>query len=176
MTSMISILLFAKPILPKRRIKQQPGMPSKFSGKPRSKDRAKAIRESILDCIGVDQWTVSEMAEHLSITERQAGRALKMLVEEGSVVSKPQNKRGLHLPTIYFAASERKPNATVKVDDLYLSAMAGNPVSTKDLSIRLGKSLSTVQRHIRRMEGRGLIKPSGKSSNRANPAILWERI
>jgi ribosomal protein S25 len=176
MTSMISILLFAKPVLPKRRIKQQPGMPSKFSGKPRSKDRAKAIRESILDCIGVDQWTVSEMADHLSITVRQAGRARKMLVEEGSVVSKPQNKRGLHLPTIYFATSERKPNATVKVDDIYLGAMAGNAVSTKDLSIKLGKSLSTVQRHVRRMEGRGLIKPAGKSANRANPAILWEQI
>jgi len=48
MTSMISILLFAKPILPKRRIKQQPGMPSKFSGKPRSKDRAKAIKRGQL--------------------------------------------------------------------------------------------------------------------------------
>lgn len=176
MTSMISILLFAKPILPKRRIKQQPYMPSKFPGKPRSKDRAKAIRESILDCIGVDQWTVSEMAEHLSITVRQAGRALKILVEEGSVVSKPQNKRGLHMPTIYFSESERKPNATVKVDDIYLSAMTGKAVSTKDLSIRLGKSLSTVQRHVRRMETRGLIKPAGKSANRANPAILWEQI
>jgi len=41
MTSMISILLFAKPILPKRRIKQQPGMPSKFSGKPRTEDGMK---------------------------------------------------------------------------------------------------------------------------------------
>lgn len=176
MTSMISILLFAKPVLPKRRIKQQPCMPSRFPGKPRSKDRAKAIRESILDCIGVDQWTVREIADHLSITVRQAGRALKMLVEDGYLVSKPQNKRGLHMPTIYFSESERKPNATVKVDDIYLGAMTGSAVSIKDLSIRLGKSLSTVQRHVRRMECRGLIKPAGKSSNRANLAILWERI
>ena len=64
-------------------------------------------------------------------------------------------------------------NRTDKAYNNYLDALKNGPMTVKQLADAAHKEVSTVQRQVRRMEQRELIKEYGRVKNKANPAILW---
>jgi predicted Rossmann fold nucleotide-binding protein DprA/Smf involved in DNA uptake len=74
---------------------------------------------------------------------------------------------------IVHKSTEPKVNSTDKADANYLNALKDGPMTVKQLAEAAHKTVATVQRQVRVMEKRGLIKHCGTIKTKANPPILW---
>lgn len=178
MTSLIATLLFSTPPSPpvqrRRRIMDDP-IPTALPGHPRSKERGEATRKAIIKTMGLDEWTANEIAQAIGITYRAAYRTMNLMVDEGLLIKQKQDRNGVHLPSL-FILPDKLPNSTDKADNHYLKAMGNKPITAKELQKATKKDLTSVQRQLRKMELRGLVKTVGKMPTNGQPGILWMRI
>lgn len=64
-------------------------------------------------------------------------------------------------------------NKTDKADANYLKALRNGPLTVKELVVKANREKSQVQRQVRVLEAKGLIKQVGKKKNGSNAAIIW---
>lgn len=64
-------------------------------------------------------------------------------------------------------------NKTDKSDARYLDALRHHNLTVKEISAKINREKSQVQRQVRVLEAKGLIVQVGEIENGANPAIVW---
>lgn len=163
MTSMISILLFAKPVLPPDR---------REIIRPSSRKRADDIRKLIIQEIGDYSWTVLDMADHLQITPRQSAFALNKLVHDGILDKRKMQTTSHFGKSLYFKSDCSRVDALKSIEDEYLQAIGDREITTDEAAMATETSLTTTRRNLLKMEKAGIITriDNGKVSK-----TLWRR-
>ena len=68
---------------------------------------------------------------------------------------------------------KRGPYITETTTQMYLDSFIDGKATVKQIAERTGRNLCTVQRHVRELEKRGVIKIVGRAKTSANPPIIW---
>ena len=68
---------------------------------------------------------------------------------------------------------KKKRNRTEKADGRYLDALQNGNLTTNEIAKAIKRSPNSVQKHMRKMEARGLVKIIDIIPNGAYPAFLW---
>lgn len=69
-----------------------------------------------------------------------------------------------------IAASKRR---VADAEQLYMDALQYENLTAKEIATRTNRAKGTVQRYMRKMEKKGLVKPIDSIDNGANPEIVW---
>ena len=95
---------------------------------------------------------------------------------------KPEPEQDLEMSDEEFrrlkaAAKKSNPdyfrNKTEKADARYLDALRHCNLTVKEIAEKTGREKSQVQRQVRVLEAKGMIRQVDTVSNGANPAIVW---